>query len=191
MRKLILVCVLLNLALYSNSQDAIIKNDYSAYIDSVAKINPTFALYLKSYITNGCEKTVKTENLNPDSLIQEARTYLGVPHCMGGTSRKCVDCSGLVYVVCKKFGAELPRGSQNVGKYGRLILYKDSLQKGDIVFFTKTYRTSKFLTHAGFYIGDGVMIHASSGAGVIETNIWNSKYWNSKYVFATRLSETN
>ena len=46
----------------------------------------------------GVEKAVDTHSVTPDDIIATARKYIGVPHCMGGTTMKCIDCSGLVTI---------------------------------------------------------------------------------------------
>ena len=54
---------------------------------------------LNDFMTGGVEKRINTRNASPDEIIKTAREYLGVPHCMGGTTRKCMDCSGLLVTV--------------------------------------------------------------------------------------------
>jgi len=161
------------------------------YLDSIAKSDVNLATNLKFFFNEGCEKKVNIDYISPDTLIATAQKYLGVAHCMGGTTMSCIDCSGLLFAVFSQLNVEIPHGSQAVGHYGRIILDRDSLQKGDLVFFVKSYKTTKLLTHSGFYIGNGIMIHASARSGVQEINIWQSEYWNTKFVFGTRLFEIN
>jgi len=159
------------------------------YLDSIAKKNSTLSTNLKYFFSEGCEKTVNVSYISSDTIIAIARQYLGVRHRMGGTTKSGIDCSGLLFAVFTQLNVDIPHGSQAVGHYGRLILDRDSLQEGDLVFFIKTYKTSKLLTHSGFYIGNGVMIHSSTRSGVQEINFFESTYWNTKFVFGTRLFE--
>ncbi len=50
---------------------------------------------LNEFMDSGVEKPLDTRSVTPDEIISTARRYLGVPHCMGGKSMKCIDCSGL------------------------------------------------------------------------------------------------
>jgi cell wall-associated NlpC family hydrolase len=55
-----------------------------------------------------------------------------------------------------------------------------------LVFFTKSYSTSDYITHVGIYLGNGKFIHASTSAGVIETPL-NNPWWSQRFVFGTRV----
>jgi len=189
MKKNLLFILFCFLTTYFYGQDTLFITKTTNYLDSISKKDAVLSSNLKSFFNQGCEKKVNIEYVAPDTLIAKAEKYLGIPHCMGGTSMSCIDCSGLLFAVFSELQVEIPHGSESVAHYGRLILDKDSLQKGDLVFFVKSYRTSKLITHSGFYIGNGMMIHASARNGVEEINIWNSNYWNSKFVFGTRLFE--
>jgi cell wall-associated NlpC family hydrolase len=54
---------------------------------------------LNDFMATGTEKGINTHNTGPDEIIETARKYLGVPHCIGGTTMKCMDCSGLLVMV--------------------------------------------------------------------------------------------
>lgn len=127
-------------------------------------------------------------HVNPiaDDLIRTAMSYLGIPHCMGGLSRRCIDCSGLVLKVFDEYGIKLPHSAQDQSRFGETVNEKKYLQKGDIVFFKGSYKTSRHITHSGIYVGDNMFIHTSSGKGVTVTSLDDS-YWKSKFVFGKRL----
>ena len=40
------------------------------------------------FLAAGTEKKINTHNTSPDEIIETAQQYLGVPHCMGGTTMK-------------------------------------------------------------------------------------------------------
>lgn len=121
-----------------------------------------------------------------DEIIEAARKFLGVPHCMGGTTMKCIDCSGLVLIAFGSKGIILPHSAQDQSGYGTMIKDKDSLIKGDLVFFKGSYKTNKFITHSGIYTGDNSFIHTSSGSGVTITSLDDS-WWRKKFVFGKRI----
>lgn len=159
-------------------------------IDSLIKIeqqaDSSLAISLQNMKKQGVEKILEIGDLTADSLISYARTYLGTPHCMGGTTHKCIDCSGLLYVTFKHFGIDVPHNSDELAHYGKIIINADSLQKGDLVFFIKTYNSSKFITHSGIYLGDGKFIHTSASRGVIISDL-KQNYYKQHFIFGTRI----
>ena len=127
---------------------------------------------LKTFMDGGTEKKADTHNTSPDEIIQTAQKYLGVPHCMGGTTAKCMDCSGLLFTVFAKHGINLPHGSEEQARYGRIITGMDKLVRGDLVFFVRSYKTHQFITHSGIYIGNNKFIHTSTTNGVTITSLY-------------------
>jgi len=117
---------------------------------------------LKDFMDAGTEKVLDTRNVTPVEIITTARKYLGVPHCMGGTTMKCIDCSGLLVAVFASHGIQLPHNSEEQARYGKIITGTESLKKGDIVFFIRSYETTHFITHSGIYIGNNKFIHTSA-----------------------------
>ena len=143
---------------------------------------------LEHFLKAGVEKEIDPRKTSAAEIITTAQKYLGVPHCMGGTSIKCMDCSGLLVKVFAMHNIRLPHNSQEQARYGKIITGKDDLVKGDLVFFARTYNTNNFITHSGIYTGDAKFIHTSTGKGVIITSL-NDSYWKEKFVFGTRVLE--
>lgn len=141
---------------------------------------------LEQFVETGVEASVDTKGSTPDEIIRTARGYLGVPHCMGGTTTKCMDCSGLLVRVFADHGITLPHSSEEQARYGKVIGDRASLLPGDLVFFIRTYNTSRLVTHSGIYLGDGSFIHTSSSRGVVVTPI-DDPWWSERYLFATRI----
>ncbi len=141
---------------------------------------------MQSFAKGGIERDLKTGRKKPKKIIRTAEKYLGTPHCMGGTTSKCLDCSGLTYLAFKKNKIEIPRNSQEQARYGRLIFDSNELKRGDLVFFTRSYKTSDYITHVGIYLGNGMFIHTSSSAGVTKTAL-NNLWWSERFVFGTRV----
>lgn len=141
---------------------------------------------LKDFMAAGCENVIDTHNTNADEIIKTAQKYLGVPHCMGGTTMKCMDCSGLLLTVFAKYGIQLPHNSEEQARYGKIIDRMDELVKGDLVFFIETYKTNSLITHSGIYVGNNQFIHTSTSNGVTITSLQNS-WWKEKFIFGTRI----
>jgi len=141
---------------------------------------------LKDFIDTGVEKEINVRNATPDQIINTAKKYLGVPHCMGGKSTRCMDCSGLLVLVFSGYNIELPHNSEEQARYGKIIISMDDLRKGDLVFFIDSYKTNRFITHSGIYTGNNEFIHTSSSKGVTITSLYDS-WWHEKFIFGTRI----
>ncbi|MBN2634108.1 MAG: C40 family peptidase [Bacteroidales bacterium] len=141
---------------------------------------------LETFIDQGVEKGLDTRSATPDRIIATARKYLGVPHCMGGTTSKCMDCSGLLVAVFRQYNIVLPHNSEEQARYGKIIKNPANLKKGDLVFFIRSYQTKKFITHAGICTGNNHFIHASTSKGVTITSL-SDPWWNEKFIFGTRI----
>lgn len=141
---------------------------------------------LETFFNSSTEQKIHNDSINAQRFIDSALTFIHVPYCYGGASRKCTDCSGFVYQVFKSVKINMPHSSNDLAHYGIIITNKDSLKAGDLVFFIKTYKTSNLITHSGIYIGDGKFIHASHHGGVNVSEL-NEKYYAEKFIFGTRV----
>jgi cell wall-associated NlpC family hydrolase len=123
-----------------------------------------------------------------EAVIETALGYTGVRYKFGGTTRKGMDCSGLLYVSFLKHDIPLPRTSQMIAQEGKRIRVSE-LQKGDLLFF-KTRRGGKKINHAGLVVEvdeeDVKFIHSTTSRGVIVSSL-REGYWNYSFVKATRV----
>jgi murein DD-endopeptidase / murein LD-carboxypeptidase len=143
---------------------------------------------LEEFAQNGIGLPLDTEGTSPDAVIKTAEKYLGTPHRGGGRDRSGIDCSGLVSVAFEANGVKPFRGSSNsLARHGLVINDRRELQRGDLLFFARTYKAKDVLTHTGIYLGDGKFIHTSSSKGVVVSNLEDPTYWLPRYVFATRV----
>lgn len=126
-----------------------------------------------------------------NTILEEAKTYLGTPYRYGGSTRKGIDCSAFVLSV---FGAvaglKLPRVAASQALEGEKI-EKENLKKGDLIFFSKGKGR---ISHVGIVYnvdegGNIQFIHASTSQGVTITTLQESSYWNPKFRFAKRVIE--
>jgi peptidoglycan DL-endopeptidase CwlO len=87
--------------------------------------------------------------------VQAALTQVGQPYSWGGAAPGGFDCSGLVMWAFQQAGIALPHSSQALARGGQPVSLSD-LQPGDVLTFYSD------ASHAGIYIGDGLMIHSST-----------------------------
>jgi cell wall-associated NlpC family hydrolase len=109
-------------------------------------------------------------SMQRDSIIEHTRSLLGVRYRWAGLNpAKGLDCSGIVKYVFAKLGVDLPHRAALLARMGDPIS-KDTaaMQPGDLLVFGK----GKRISHVGIYVGDGMMIHASSSSHhVVETPV--------------------
>lgn len=94
-----------------------------------------------------------------ERVAQAARRLLGTPYDWGGENEDGVDCSGLIVVAYREVGVELPHRSRILFRLGTPVPITE-VQPGDLVFF---HNSNGKADHVGMYLGDGAMIHASTG----------------------------
>ncbi len=95
-----------------------------------------------------------------DEVVAEAKKYLGLPYVWGGTDpSKGLDCSGLVQLVYRNLGYELPRVSYQQAEAGRPVASMAEAQPGDLIAWDNSSRNNG-VDHIAIYIGDGKMIEA-------------------------------
>jgi len=123
-----------------------------------------------------------------EKVITTALTFSGTRYKYGGTTKKGMDCSGLLYVAFLEHKVSLPRVSYQMANEGNRITL-DQVTKGDLLFF-KTSKKSKKINHVGLVVavvGDEIkFIHATTSRGVIVSSL-REGYWNYAFVKATRV----
>lgn len=89
------------------------------------------------------------------AVVQAALTQIGSPYAWGGAAPGGFDCSGLVMWAYQQAGIALPHSSQALARGGQPVSLSE-LQPGDVLTFYSD------ASHAGIYVGDGMMIHSST-----------------------------
>ena len=106
------------------------------------------------------------------TVIQAALSRIGSPYSWGGSGPNAFDCSGLVMWSFQQAGISLPHSSQALAHGGQPVS-RDQMQPGDLV----TYYSDA--SHVAIYIGDGMMVHASTyGTPVRVAPVNNAPIYN-------------
>ena len=109
---------------------------------------------------------------NGAQIAAFAQKFVGYPYVYGGTSlTNGADCSGFVQSVYKSFGISIPRDSRSQCAGAGYQVSFDSLQPGDLIFYTNNSGT---VNHVAMYIGGGQVVHASDPSSGIK--ISNMRY---------------
>ena len=91
-----------------------------------------------------------------EKVIAYAMAQRGDRYSWGASGPDRWDCSGLVSMAMRKAGVKLPHFTGGIQKKGYKVS-RANLKRGDIIFPQRG--------HVGIYLGNGKMIHASSGKG--------------------------
>jgi cell wall-associated NlpC family hydrolase len=98
-------------------------------------------------------------------IVKLAYDALGVRYVHCGSSMSGFDCSGLVSWLYRQIGITLPRSTSGYYSVGKEVSLSD-VQPGDVICMdTRTRDGKTSITHVGVYVGNGLMIHASSTKG--------------------------
>jgi hypothetical protein len=110
--------------------------------------------------TTGSGSASSSGSVAGEAVVAEAKKYLGLPYVWGGTDpNKGLDCSGLVQLVYKNLGIDLPRVSYQQAAAGRPVASMAQAQPGDLIAWDNSSRNNG-VDHIAIYIGGGKMIEA-------------------------------
>lgn len=127
---------------------------------------------------------VEPANVTNKTLYEKIEEWWATRYCMGGSSKKCIDCSAFTSIIAKDvFNIILLRTAQEQYNSSTKIS-KDELMEGDLVFFHTSNRRE--VTHVGVYLQNNKFVHASTSQGVMISDLDDS-YWRSKYYASGRV----
>lgn len=123
-----------------------------------------------------------------DEVIDNAMDYKGVKYRYGGTTRKGMDCSGLICTAFKEAGKTVPRTSRSMYATAQ-EMDLDEVRKGDFLFFA-TGRNKRQVNHVALITrvtpGEIEFIHSTTSRGVM-TSTLNEVYWLNAFLRAGRI----
>ncbi|WAC01432.1 C40 family peptidase [Lacinutrix neustonica] len=122
------------------------------------------------------------------AIIHNAENYEGTQYKYGGTTKKGMDCSGLIRTIFKEENIALPRASSAMAQTGEWIAIEE-VKAGDLLFFRTRSNTSR-VNHVGLVTcteNDAIeFIHSTTSQGVITSKL-SEKYWYFAFVQARRV----
>ena len=196
MKNLLLIILFLNIPLFATSHNMFIIKNRDGTIVKGKKVTHKKNKYFNDLIKEQQELLTKLKKIkakrnshlsyNKTQILNNAKEYLGGKYVWGGTQPKGFDCSGYIQYLYKKGGVALPRTAYQQSKVG-LLVNRNELKKGDLLFFLTDKKRNIPITHVGMYIGNDKFIHAASKKkGIIISSLSKSKY-NRIYVKAKRI----
>lgn len=122
-----------------------------------------------------------------DTIMNVARSMMGVTYLWGGTTPKAIDCSGFTKLCFGAAGLILPRNASQQALTGAKldIARPDDYRRGDLLFFGTGNGTN--VTHVGIYDGFTRFIHASGRVFESSFNPSHPMYLPRKVIAACRI----
>jgi peptidoglycan endopeptidase LytE len=117
-------------------------------------------------------------------LVRVAKTFLGAPYKLGGSTLKGIDCSAFVKKIYEIFDIQLPRTTREQFKVGKKV-NMDQLEEGDLVFFRRRGNRA----HVGIYVGDNQFVHASSYSREVKIDHLDTPYYSQRFLRGVRVKE--
>ncbi len=130
---------------------------------------------------------VEVESLKNLSLFGFIDDWFGTRYCMGGNTKKGIDCSGLTSsLLLTVYGFVVPRTARMQYKISEHIK-KNDLEEGDLVFF-HTHGRGRVVTHVGLYLDNNYFVHASTSQGVTISSL-DDTYYAKRFICGGRVAQ--
>lgn len=177
----------------SSEKDSIITNIPIHLKDTTLKTDP-LSINTDSAIIpiiDTLPNMIRTGNITSDSVINFAKSLIGTPYRYGSVDPKAgFDCSGFFTYVFGHFKIKVPRASKEF-EYSGIKIPLAQAKKGDLVLFTGTDSTERFIGHMGLILsnenGNIQFIHSSSGKAHGVTISPLDKYYMGRFMKVIRI----
>lgn len=151
----------------------------------LTKTAPVVRVSTPSAGTNRPSGSGVTVSGNAGKIVELAYSVLGSRYVYGAHSPSVgFDCSGLTYWAYRQIGVSVPRSSRSYASAGVGVSY-DNMRPGDVIGWDVWSRGG--VNHVGIYVGNGMMIHASTSKGrVVTQSVSQYRSWGAKLVTIRR-----
>ena len=134
--------------------------------------------------------TLSYPKYNIDSLILNAKSYIGTHYIENGKNARGFDCSGFMFFIHQYYGIYLPYNSYEYADIGVEIDIKN-VQKGDFILFKGFDIKAKQAGHVGLIISEKdapiQFIHSSTSKGIRIDVLKGNKYFEPRFLFVKRI----
>ncbi len=122
-------------------------------------------------------------------VSENARAFVGTKYQYGGTTKKGMDCSGLIYTAFLEENIPFPRTSGDMARLGKKIPLQQ-VNVGDLLFF-RTNKKKRSVNHVGLVVETTIneifFIHSTTSRGVIISSL-EQNYWKDSFAMARRVN---
>lgn len=179
----LLLLLMIGVSGCSSSRKIVTKKTKSEKVVATTIKKPSSTVNTPTLSTNA-----ESSGVIANRVVKYAFKFDGTKYKLGGTTKKGMDCSGLVTTAFQSEAINLPRTTRDIALVGNWVDLKE-VEKGDLLFFA-TRKNSRTINHVGIVTqarqGYVEFIHASTSKGVIVSNL-AEKYWYFAFVQARRI----
>lgn len=130
-----------------------------------------------------------TSSFAPDPIREDIQAFINkwwnVPYVYGGASMRGIDCSAFTQRFYKEiFDKKIPRTARSQ-YHAMTSVPKDSIQTGDLVFFSSKLSPSGW--HVGIYLWNDSFVHAANRRDDIKISALSNSFYQKTFKGAKRL----
>jgi cell wall-associated NlpC family hydrolase len=156
---------------YSNQLVDFVETENSLLISIVLGSNIAGAKFLNHKFDSDFIDGAKGKS----NIIKTAYLYLNAPYLWGGKTPMGIDCSGLIQMIYRINGYNIPRDASQQVNLGDTLSFIDESEPGDLAFFDNQEGD---ITHVGLLLENHYILHAHGKVRIDridQTGIYNSE----------------